>query len=115
MAQQETKTQKTAASINLDAIDAAASERKPFTAQVGGRDYQLTCTNDIDYRELIANARLQREDPEAAIRQLLKSDDVESFFKNKISNRMLDEMFKAYNAYYGLPAAPGEAPASPGS
>lgn len=101
-------------SLNLDTLENEGA-KEPFVIVLGGTRYELQDPEDADYRDLLeAQEQQVAGNPRRAVELLVKEEDREVFFANKLPTRKLGVLFEKYNAHYGL-GAPGESDASSGS
>lgn len=99
--------------LNLDAFERSARP-EPFSIVLGGQPYQLRDVTDVDYRELLDGYRAaQTGNPEPLIRTVVRRQDHDRFFANRLPAYKLQALFVAYNEHYGVD--PGEAFGSPAS
>lgn len=94
--------------FNLDSYE-RESAPGPFAVVVGGRRYELVDAQECDYRDLLqAQQAFAAGDPQRSFDMIVKEDDREAFFANRLPNYKLRALFERYNAHYGIPI-PGEA------
>lgn len=101
------------AGINLDDIE-RPNDPGPYPITIGGKTYQSTDPEALDYRELLEFLdAFNKGNSIRAVEVMIRKEDRGAFFENELPPYKLEALANGYIEHYGLKT--GEADASPPS
>lgn len=101
--------------LDLDALE-DEEDPGPYPITFGGRDYETTGPMDMDYRDILQLVvDIQNGEIVKAIERIIREDDREAFWANKLPVFKMRALMTGYMGHYKLPSVPEAAASSPSS